>query len=70
MATIAHVSPFEGERPEHHMKKLAAGNPAVTCASCRRFDGAGWCWRWNYATAADAPICAHYRAAPTRPGTG
>jgi hypothetical protein len=52
---------FPGEQSRHHMRKLAASNPAVTCASCRQFDGTAWCRRWNYHTAPDAPVCAQYR---------
>ena len=53
---------FPGEDPAQQMHKLRRSNAAVTCASCQRFDGHAWCRRWNYHTAADAPICADYRA--------
>lgn len=43
------------------MPKLERSNLRVTCGSCRQFDGLIWCRRWNYHTAADAPICAEYR---------
>jgi hypothetical protein len=58
---------YPGERPEHRMRKLARSNPAVTCGSCRQFDGQTWCRHWNYHTAADAPVCAFYRPVPPRP---
>ena len=64
---------FPGERPEHHMRKLARSSARVTCASCQRFDGTAWCRRWNYHTAPEAPICEEYRAlrpAPTAPSAG
>ena len=60
---------FPGERPEHLMRKRAASNPAVTCASCRQFDGTAWCRRWNYHTEPAAPICDQYRPAGRAPGT-
>jgi hypothetical protein len=46
------------------MRKLARSNPAVTCGSCRQFDGRTWCRHWNYHTAGDAPVCEFYRPAP------
>ena len=52
---------FPGERPEQQMRKRAASNPRVTCASCRQFDGNAWCRRWNYHTEAGSPICDEYR---------
>lgn len=55
---------YPGERPEHQMQKLARSNPSVTCASCRRFDGARWCRRWNYHTEPGSPICDQYRPLP------
>lgn len=45
------------------MTKRSRSNPLVTCAACRQFDGHAWCNRWNYATAADSPICDQYRPA-------
>lgn len=54
---------FPGERPEHQMRKRATSNPLVTCGSCRQFDGAAWCRRWNYHTEAGSPICDQYRPA-------
>ena len=61
---------FPGERPEDRMRKLAASNPRVTCASCRRFDGTAWCRRWNYHTEPTAPICDQYRPVERRPPPG
>jgi hypothetical protein len=58
---------FPGERPEHLMRKLAKSNPHVTCDSCRQFDGAAWCRRWNYHTEPAAPICDQYRPLPPPP---
>jgi hypothetical protein len=55
---------FPGERPEHLMRKLAASNPRVVCASCRQFDGTSWCRRWNYHTEPAAPVCDQYRPLP------
>jgi hypothetical protein len=55
---------FPGERPEHHMRKLAVSNRAVTCVSCRQFDGTAWCRRWNYHTEPAAPVCDQYRPLP------
>jgi hypothetical protein len=52
---------FPGERPEHHMRKLAASNARVTCGSCRQFDGTAWCRRWNFHTEPSAPVCGQYR---------
>jgi hypothetical protein len=52
---------FPGERPEHHMRKLGRSNAAVTCGSCRQFDGLAWCRRWNFHTGAASPICDQYR---------
>lgn len=45
------------------MVKRALSNRRVTCGSCRQFDGLTWCRRWNFATAADSPICDEYRPA-------
>ncbi len=42
------------------MRKRAVSNPLVTCGSCRQFDGLAWFRRWNF-SAADSPICDHYR---------
>ena len=58
---------FPGERPEHHMRKLASSSARVTCGSCRQFDGVAWCRRWNYHTEPQAPVCDQYRPAPQRP---
>jgi hypothetical protein len=67
---------FPGERPEHHMKKLARAGDRVGCGSCRQFDGTAWCRRWNYHTEPASPICDQYRPQgkpsaepPRRPGT-
>lgn len=57
---------FEGEPPGTHMKKRGRSNPAVTCGSCRQFDGLAWCNRWNFHTDAVSPICDQYR--PRRAG--
>ena len=54
---------FPGERREHQMRKLARSNAAVTCGSCRQFDGLAWCRRWNFHTGAASPICDQYRPA-------
>lgn len=59
---------YPGERPDHQMQKLARSNPKVTCGTCRQFDQHMWCRRWNYHTAADAPICAEYRVVPRTTG--
>jgi hypothetical protein len=56
---------FPGERREHHMRKLARSNQAVTCGSCRQFDGLAWCRRWNFHTGPESPICDQYRPAGT-----
>lgn len=56
---------FPGEPPGTHMAKRERSNPRVGCGSCRQFDGLAWCRRWNYATAADSPICDEYRARPS-----
>jgi hypothetical protein len=55
---------FPGEPPSQHMRKRARSNAAVTCGSCRNFDGHAWCRRWNFHTDAVSPICDDYRAAP------
>lgn len=52
---------FPGERPDQRMRKLARSNPAVTCGSCRQFDGLAWCRRWSFHTEAAAPVCDQYR---------
>jgi hypothetical protein len=52
---------FPGERPEQRMRKLARSNVAVTCGSCRQFDGLAWCRRWNFHTGPSSPICDQYR---------
>jgi hypothetical protein len=52
---------FPGERPEHQMRKLVRSNAAVTCGSCRQFDGLAWCRRWNFHTGPSSPICDQYR---------
>jgi hypothetical protein len=64
---VSDLPGFPGERPEHLMRKLASSNPRVVCASCRQFDGAAWCRRWNYHTEPLAPVCDQYRPAPPRP---
>jgi len=58
---------FPGERPEQLMHKLASSNPRVVCGSCRQFDGATWCRRWNFHTEAAAPVCDQYRPRPAEP---
>jgi hypothetical protein len=58
---------FPGERSEDRMRKRAASNAAVTCASCRQFDGTAWCRRWNYHTERASPICDQYRPAERQP---
>lgn len=55
---------FPGERASQHMRKRTSSNAAVTCGSCRNFDGQAWCRRWNFHTDAVSPICDEYRAAP------
>jgi hypothetical protein len=55
---------FPGEKAANHMRKRARSNPAVTCGSCRNFDGHAWCRRWNFHTDAVSPICDEYKAAP------
>jgi hypothetical protein len=55
---------FPGERPEHHMRKLARSSAAITCGSCRQFDGLAWCRRWNFHTGPESPVCDQYRPAP------
>ena len=52
---------FPGERPEQRMRKLGRSNTAVTCGSCRQFDGLAWCRRWNFHTGPSSPICDQYR---------
>ena len=52
---------FDGERPEHHMKKTRAQNSRVTCGTCRMFDGTMWCRHWNFHTTADSPPCKFYK---------
>jgi hypothetical protein len=52
---------FEGERPEHHMKKTDVEHPKVTCGTCRMFDGTAWCRHWNFHTTAESPPCRFYR---------
>jgi hypothetical protein len=52
---------FPGERPRDRMRKLARSNAAVTCGSCRQFDGLAWCRRWNFHTGPASPICDQYR---------
>jgi hypothetical protein len=59
---------YPGENPAHQMRKLPRANPQVACGSCRQFDGAGWCRRWNFHTAPDGLICAFYRPA-SRPSS-
>jgi hypothetical protein len=55
---------FPGERPEQRMRKLRRSNAAVTCGSCRQFDGLAWCRRWNFHTGPESPICDQYRPLP------
>ena len=55
---------FPGERSEQHMRKRARSRREITCASCRNFDGAAWCRRWNFHTDAGSPICDEYRPGP------
>lgn len=52
------------------MQKREASNPRVTCGSCRRFDGHGWCHHWNFHTESGSPICDHYRPLPVKSSGG
>ena len=61
---------FPGERPEQRMRKLARSNAAVTCGSCRQFDGLAWCRRWNFHTGPASPICDQYRPRQGPPRLG
>jgi len=60
---------FEGERPEHHMKKTRVEHPKVSCGTCRMFDGTAWCRHWNFHTTAESPPCRFYKAVPSAPSS-